>query len=78
VILPLRLFWSPAGRVWDLDKPEIAQAMYENVLQEAVREEELTTWLNGELLTPLHVNALTVSRLAKAPAVRDCPASLGR
>jgi hypothetical protein len=50
VTLPLRLFWSPAGRVWNLDNPDIAQAMYEHVLGQAVREEELATWLNGEML----------------------------
>jgi hypothetical protein len=50
VTLPLRLFWSPEGRVWNLDKPEILQAMYEAVLEEAIRAEELTEWLNGERL----------------------------
>jgi hypothetical protein len=50
VTLPLRLFWSPPGRVWNLDNPGSAQAMYEHVLGQAIREEELATWLNGEML----------------------------
>lgn len=50
VTLPLRLWWRPSGRVWDLDDPEILQAMYEAVLTEAVSEDELRTWLNGERL----------------------------
>jgi hypothetical protein len=53
VTLPLRLFWSPAGRVWNLDNPGIAQSMYEHVLGQAVREEELAAWLNGEMLAEM-------------------------
>lgn len=53
VVLPLRLFWSPAGRVWNLDNPDIAQAMYEHVLGQAIREEELATWLNGGRLAEM-------------------------
>jgi hypothetical protein len=50
VALPLRLFWSPPGRVFDLDDPDMLQAMYENVLGEAIHPEELADWLNGERL----------------------------
>jgi hypothetical protein len=53
VVLPLRLFWSPAGRVWDLDNPDMAQAMYEYVLGQAVSEEELATWLDGARLAEM-------------------------
>jgi hypothetical protein len=49
-VLPLRLFWSPAGRVWDLDDTEILQAMYEAVLGGAIVEEELADWLDGARL----------------------------
>jgi hypothetical protein len=48
--LPLRLFWSPSGRRWNLDSRGILRAMYENVLQEAAYPEELTTYLNAGLL----------------------------
>jgi hypothetical protein len=53
VVLPLRLFWSPAGRSWNLDNPDIAQAMYEYVLGQAVSEEELATWLDGARLAEM-------------------------
>jgi hypothetical protein len=50
VTLPLRLYWSPPGRVFDLDDPDLLLAMYETVLGEAIREDELEEWLNGERL----------------------------
>lgn len=48
--LPLRLFWSPPGRVFNLNDTEGLQAMYEVVLGEAIREAELKEWLDGERL----------------------------
>jgi hypothetical protein len=50
VILPLGLYWSPAGRVFDLDEPWMLRAMYQTVLTEAIRSEDLTTWINGPRL----------------------------
>jgi len=50
VILPLRLYWSPAGRIWDLDDPHALREMYQVVLNEAIREGELAGWLNGPRL----------------------------
>jgi len=50
VALPLRLFWSPPGRVFDLDRPFMLQSMYQVVLGEAIRAEELTTYLNRDVL----------------------------
>ena len=50
VTLPLRLFWSPPGRVFDLDDPFMLRSMYRVVLGEAVRAEELTTYLNRDRL----------------------------
>jgi hypothetical protein len=50
VMLPLRLFWSPPGRVFDLDDPFMLRSMYQVVLGEAIRAEELTGYLNGDLL----------------------------
>jgi hypothetical protein len=50
VTLPLRLFWSPPGRVFDLDDPFMLRSMYQIVLGEAIRAEELTTYLNRDRL----------------------------
>jgi hypothetical protein len=50
VVLPLRLFWSPPGRVFDLDYAESLRAMYRCVLGEAIREDELAAWLDGDRL----------------------------
>jgi hypothetical protein len=49
--LPLRLFWSPPGRVFDLDDPFMLRPMYQVVLRKATLAEELTAYLNcGRLL----------------------------
>lgn len=50
VILPQRLFWSPAGRVWDLEDPWVRREMYKTVLIESVRAAEQATWINGPQL----------------------------
>lgn len=50
VVLPLRLYWSPAGRVFDLSDPHSLRTMYEVVLQEAIRAEELADYLNAATL----------------------------
>jgi plasmid stability protein len=50
VILPLRLYWSPAGRIWNLDDSLALREMYQVVLNEAIREGELAGWLNGPRL----------------------------
>jgi hypothetical protein len=50
VTLPLRLYWSPAGRVFDLDDAFMLQSMYQVVLGEAIRAEELTGDLNRDRL----------------------------
>ena len=49
VELPLRLWWNP-HRVFDLDRPDQLLWMYENVLREAVRADELRTHLHGPTL----------------------------
>jgi hypothetical protein len=53
VELPLRLFWSGAGRTFDLDDPGTRQWVYETVLQEASRPEDLTAYLDGTTLVAL-------------------------
>jgi prevent-host-death family protein len=50
VELPLRLFWSTPDRTFDLDQPSMLQAMYEAVLREASRPDDLARYLNGEVL----------------------------
>jgi hypothetical protein len=49
VELPLRLWWNPR-RQWDLDDPDSLRWMYENVLREAVRIDELRDFLHGRTL----------------------------
>ncbi len=50
VELPLRLFWSAPDRTFDLDQPPMLRALYEAVLREASRPDDLTGYLNSELL----------------------------
>ena len=50
VTLPLRLYWSPADRVFDLDDPFTLRSMYQVVLGEAIHAEELTGYLNHDTL----------------------------
>lgn len=50
VVLPLRLYWSSAGRVFDLDDPYMLRTVYEVVLQESIHSDELATWLSGDKL----------------------------
>jgi hypothetical protein len=53
VELPLRLFWSGAGRTFDLGDQGTRQWVYETVLQEASRPEDLTAFLDGKMLIAL-------------------------
>ncbi len=50
VELPLRLFWSSPDRTFDLGKPFMLRSLYETVLREASRQEDLTTYLNPDTL----------------------------
>ncbi|MEV0397417.1 hypothetical protein [Polymorphospora rubra] len=52
VELPVRLFWAP-DRTFDLDDPVELRWMYENVLREAIRGDELRRWLDGNTLVRL-------------------------
>jgi hypothetical protein len=49
VELPLRLWWGPQ-RAFDLAEPTMLAWMYENVLREAIRVEELRAYLDGRTL----------------------------
>jgi hypothetical protein len=53
VELPLWLFWSSPDRTFDLSKPFMLRSMYETVLGEASRPEDLTTYLDGDTLIAL-------------------------
>jgi Arc-like DNA binding domain len=53
VILPKNLYWSPPGRVWDVDDYDLRQEMYKVVLNEAFRPADLAGWLNGPLLVEM-------------------------
>jgi len=53
VVLPLRLFWSPAGRTWDLGNRYDRRALYQTVLNEAIRAGELAEFLNGTTLVAI-------------------------
>jgi hypothetical protein len=48
--LPLRLFWSSPGRSFDLGDPDMARCLYETVLQEATRPDDLAAYLDGRTL----------------------------
>lgn len=50
VTLPLRLYWSPPGRQFDLDDTFMLRSMYQVVLGEAIHAEELTSYLNRDRL----------------------------
>ena len=50
VELPIWLFWSSADHTFDLSRKYALRSMYETVLREAARPEDLTTYLNGETL----------------------------
>jgi transcriptional regulator with XRE-family HTH domain len=53
VELPLWLFWSQPDRTFDLDEPEMRKWMYEIVLREAGSVEDLTTYLDRDMLIAL-------------------------
>lgn len=50
VTLPLRLYWSGPSPAFDLDEPDLCHWLYEIVLREAAQPEELTAFLNGDVL----------------------------
>jgi hypothetical protein len=52
VELPLRLFWYP-DRTFDLGEPGMLRWVYQTVLREASRAEDLSTYLDGDTLIAL-------------------------
>lgn len=53
VTLPLWLFWSCPGHAFDLGDRDMERWLYETVLREASRPEDLTTYLDGDTLIAL-------------------------
>jgi hypothetical protein len=53
VELPLWLFWSCPGHAFDLDDPDMRIWLYQTVLREAGRPEDLETFLDGDTLMGL-------------------------
>jgi hypothetical protein len=51
--LPLRLFWSSRDRSFDVGDPEMARCLYETVLREATRLDDLASYLDGGTLVRL-------------------------
>jgi hypothetical protein len=50
VELPLRLYWSGSSPVFDLADPEMRRWLYQIVLREASRPEDLTGYLDRDML----------------------------
>jgi hypothetical protein len=50
VELPLRLYWSGPSPVFDLGEPYLARWLYQIVLREAGRPEDLTGYLDRDTL----------------------------
>jgi hypothetical protein len=53
VELPLRLFWSCPGHTFDLGDLDMRLWLYQTVLREASRPEDLTAYLDGDTLIAL-------------------------
>ena len=53
VELPLRLYWSGPSPVFDLGVPPLRRWLYQVVLREASRPEDLTSYLNRDTLIAL-------------------------
>jgi hypothetical protein len=53
VELPLWLFWSSPGYAFDLSDRDMRQWLYQTVLREASRPEDLTGYLDAALLIEL-------------------------
>jgi hypothetical protein len=53
VELPLWLFWSAPGHTFDLSDRDMRMWLYQTVLREASRPEDLTTYLDGDTLIAL-------------------------
>jgi len=71
VTLPLRLMWGP-DRAFDLDDPDQLLWMYENVLRETTRSEDLRRYVDGGVLRRVWT-ALNLPRGVRAAWERRHP-----
>jgi hypothetical protein len=53
ITLPLWLFWSPAGQVFDLGDQDMRRWLYQTVLREAGCQADLISYLDGDTLIAL-------------------------
>jgi len=53
VELPLRLYWSGPSPVFDMDEPYMRRWLYQIVLREASRPDDLTSYLDRDTLIAL-------------------------
>lgn len=79
VELPLRLFWSAPDRRFSLDDPEERKLLYQTVLREASRPEDLTGLLDAGTLIGLWPELYLPRGVREAwedrhPALRRVPA----
>lgn len=83
VELPLRLFWHPTDRTFDLGTPAMLRWMYEIVLREATRLTDVTTYLDRAVLVevwprlflPKDVRAAWEDRHPRLRAAGTAPAA---
>jgi hypothetical protein len=80
VELPLRLFWSAPDRRFSLDDPADRKLLYQTVLREASRPEDLTAFLDGGTLIGLWPGLALPRGVREAwedrhPALRRVPAA---
>jgi hypothetical protein len=82
VELPLRLFWSLPDRRFDLGVPWLRDELYETVLREAKRREDLVTYLNAGVLQDfwprLHNKRVRLAWEAAVPQLRKPQAARKR
>lgn len=81
VEFPLRLFWSAPGSRLRSGPASMLQAMYEAVLREASRPDDLASYLNGEVLVAVWPELFLPEGLRRAwegrhPALRAAPVRL--
>lgn len=78
IVLPTRLDWGPGRREYRLADPSESRLLYERVIREALRIEDLREYLNGGLLIelwpnlflPPQVRALWEKRFARLSRLR--------
>jgi hypothetical protein len=80
VELPLRLFWSSPDRTFDLDQPDMREWLYQIILREASRPEDLTGFLNRDVLVSLWPSMWLPPGIRQAreelhPVLRTIPAA---